>query len=171
MTPPKVGLTTEKSPTWLPVFARCERMMDGGTGTTAYFRSDSVFGNNGRCARVNTIFDLSQSIHTGSIYAEGFERSGTTTASSITLEAVGEADGKLVGIFGVKGTSSEAKVGEKIGSTTWTVKSLTDTSATLTSGSSTVTRSLGDTATTSSTSSTSSSCAHVTHWQFVVSLG
>jgi len=53
----------------------------GGNGVTVYFRSDAQFGKNGACARVNTIFDLSQSVHTGSIYAEGLEAAGAQTAS------------------------------------------------------------------------------------------
>lgn len=77
--------------------------------------------------------------------------SGSTLASAITLEAIGEADGKLVGIFAVSGSTYEAKVGEKIGSTSWTVKALTDTSATINNGSNTVTRTLGDTTSTGGT--------------------
>lgn len=53
----------------------------GGTGTTVYFRSDAKGGGNGACARVNTILDLSQSVHPGSIYAEGLEAAGAVTAS------------------------------------------------------------------------------------------
>jgi hypothetical protein len=53
----------------------------GGTGTNLYFRSDAQFGAGGRCARVNTVFDFSQSVHSGSIYAEGTERGGALTAS------------------------------------------------------------------------------------------
>lgn len=55
--------------------------VQGGTGTNVYFRSDAQFGGNGRCSRVNTIFDLSQSVHSGSIYAEGLEAAGAVTAS------------------------------------------------------------------------------------------
>ena len=51
-----------------------------GTGINLYFRSDAGLGA-GACARVNTIEDFSQSIHTGIIYAEGLEKSGATTAS------------------------------------------------------------------------------------------
>ena len=53
----------------------------GGTGTNVYFRSDAQFGGNGACARVNTIEDLSFSVHAGFIYAEGTEATGAQTSS------------------------------------------------------------------------------------------
>lgn len=53
--------------------------VQGGTGTTIVFRSDGkVLGG---CARVNTILDLSGSIHSGAVYAEGLEVTNATIAS------------------------------------------------------------------------------------------
>ncbi|MBK5211123.1 MAG: hypothetical protein JJE36_02220 [Coriobacteriia bacterium] len=56
------------------------------------------------------------------------------------LEGVGTSNGKKVAVFVVGGTTYEAKVGETIGKTTWSVKSIGAASATVTDG--TLTRTL-----------------------------
>jgi hypothetical protein len=72
---------------------------------------------------------------------------GSDSASSptqLTLEGIGSSNGKKVAAFVVGGKTYEAKVGETIGATDWSVKSIGTASVIVTDGSSTYTLKIAD---------------------------
>jgi len=74
--------------------------------------------------------------------------SGATDSASsptqLTLEGIGSSNGKKVAAFVVGGKTYEAKVGETIGKTDWSVKSIGTASVIVTDGNSTYTLKIAD---------------------------